>query len=150
MMKSRTQLLTSIGLIIFIFGIALFTFSKKSQETVQTFSGTIGRDCAPWDGAAFTLSIRYDSTSSIIISIWKPPEIKLASTFTIHDETGKIGQAYILSELDPLIPLSGKVFFRRVEPGSSVEGHFNLMDKSGKHFKGQFHAKWNNKPVYCG
>ena len=150
MEKSRTQLLIAIGLVIFLFGIAFFTFSRQKQETAQTFPATIGRDCAPWDGAAFTLSIQYDPTSSILISIWKSPDIKLPAYFRLPNGSGNVGQAYIVSELDPLIPLSGKVFFLRVEPGRSVEGHFDLMDESGKRFNGLFSAEWKNEAVYCG
>ena len=149
-MKSRTQRLIAIGLVTFVLGIAFFTFSKRNQETIQVFPATIGRDCAPWDGGAFTLSVRYDSTSTIIISIWKSPDIKFPTKFSFPDETGVVGHAYILSETDPHIPLSGKVFFRRVDQESPVVGEFDLTDGSGKRFKGQFSATWKNEVVACG
>ena len=130
-------------------GIALF-FSKRHQETIQVFPATIGRACAPWDGGAFTTSVRYDPTSTIVISIWKSPDIKFSTTFSFFGETGNVGQAYILSGTDPLIPLSGKVFFQRVDPQSPVMGEFDLMYRSGKRFKGQFSATWKNEVVVCG
>ena len=149
-MKTRTQRLMAISLVIFVLGIAFFTFSKRDQETIQVFPATIGRDCAPWDGSAFTLSVHYDPTSTIMISIWKSPDIKFPATFSFPDKTGSVGQAYILSETDPLIPLSGKVFFRRVDQETPVLGEFDLTDGSGKQFKGQFNATWNNKVAACG
>jgi hypothetical protein len=149
-MKSRTQPLIAIGLVIFILGIAFFTFSKRNQETIQAFPAAIGRDCAPWDGAAFATSVRYSPTSTIIISIWKSPDIKLPTTFSFPDETSAVGYAYILSETDPLIPLSGNVFFRRVDQESPVAGEFNLTDESGKRFKGKFNATWKHETVACG
>lgn len=145
-MKPR-KLFIAMGLAILVLGIAFFTFPKRDQETTQVFPATIGRDCAPWDGSAFTVSIRYDFASTIAISIWKSPDIKLPSTFSFPDETGGVGEAYILSELDPL---SGKVFFQRVDRESPVEGEFDLRDESGKRFKGKFSAEWEHKPVYCG
>jgi len=149
-MKPRTQLLTVIGLVFFVLGIAFFTFSKRNQEVLPVYPATIGRDCAPWDGAAFTLSVHFDPAYTIIISIWKSPDIKFPSSFKLSDETDGVGQAYILSEFDPLIPLHGKVSFQQVEPGGSVEGVFYLTDESGKRIKGKFNATWKNEPVMCG
>ncbi len=147
-MKSRTFLVIAIGLL--ILGTALFTFSRRNQEPEQIYPGTINRDCAPWDGSAFTVSIPHDSTSTITISIWQSPDIKLPITFSFPDETGQIGFAYILPELDPLQQLSGKVLFRRVDSESPVEGEFNFMTQRGKQFKGKFKAEWGNQTVMCG
>jgi hypothetical protein len=149
-MKSRTQPFMAISLVLLVLGITIFTFPKRDQEKMRFFPATIGRDCAPWDGSAFTVSIRYDSASTIRISIWQSPDIKVPSTFSFPDETGRVGQVYILSDLDPMIPLSGKVFFQRGDRESPVEGEFVLMGENGKRFKGKFNAKWENKVVYCG
>lgn len=149
-MKSRTQFFVVIGLLIVIFSITWISLSTRNQEPTQVFPATINRDCAPWDGAAFTVSIPYDSTSTITISIWQSPDIKLPITFSFPDETGQIGFAYILPELDPLQQLSGKVLFRRVDSESPVEGEFNFMTESGERFKGKFEAQWGNEIVYCG
>ena len=149
-MKSRTQRLIAIGLVILVLGIAFFTFSKRNQETIQVFPATIGRDCAPWDGMAFTLSVRYAPTSTIIISIWKSPDIKFPTAFSFPDETGVIGHAYILSGTYPFARLSGEVFFRRVDQENPVVGEFDLTDENGIRFKGQFSATWKNEVVACG
>ena len=147
-MKSRTLFYMAIGFL--ILGIAWFIYSSRSQEPVQVFPATINRDCAPWDGAAFTVLIPYDSTITISLSIWQLPDIKLPVTFTFPDETGQIGSAYILTELDHLQELDGEVSFTRVEEGIPVEGEFNLTNESGKQFKGRFEAEWGNQVVYCG
>ena len=117
---------------------------------MQVFPATINRDCAPWDGAAFTVSIPYDSKSKVTISIWQSPDIKLPFTFSFPDETRQIGFAYILPELDPLEELTGKVTFWRVEQDVPVEGEFDFMTQRGKHFKGKFKAEWGNQIVMCG
>ena len=95
MTKSRTLFCVTIGLL--ILGIALFTFSTRNQEPVQIFPATINRDCAPWDGSAFTVSIPYDSGSVIYISIWQLPDIKLPAKFSFPDESIRIGNATYLT-----------------------------------------------------
>jgi hypothetical protein len=140
----------AVGLLMLLFGITWFTFSARSQESLQLVPAIVNRDCAPWDGAAFTVSIPYNTTSTIMISIWQAPDIRLPITFSFPDETGQIGFAYILPELDPLQQLSGKVRFRRVDGESPVEGEFNLLTEAGRKFKGKFEAKWGNQIAMCG
>ncbi|MCI0554265.1 MAG: hypothetical protein L0287_25230 [Anaerolineae bacterium] len=149
-MKARTRFLIVVGLIILVLSIAWYTYPKRNQEPAQVFPATINRDCAPWDGAAFTLSIPTEDGIIIYVSIWQSPDIKLPVTFTFPDETGQIGFAYIIPDLDPLQQLSGEVFFWRVEEGIPVEGEFNFTTESGKQFKGKFKAEWGDQVVYCG
>ena len=147
-MKNRILLYFVIGLL--LLGMALFTYSSRNQEPMQIFPATINRDCAPWDGAAFTVSIPVEDRIILYISIWQSPAIKLPVTFTFPDETGQIGLAYTLPELDPLQQLSGEVFFWRVAEGVSVDGEFSCTTVSGRGFKGKFEAEWGNEVVYCG
>ena len=147
-MKRRTQFF--IAVILLIFGIAWFTFSNQKREPEEAFLATVNRDCAPWDGGAFTVFIPTDDGIIIHISIWQSPEIKLPVRFAFPDESRQIGSAYILTELDPLQQLSGNVSFRRVEEGIPVEGEFDLTTESGQQFKGRFKAEWGNEVVYCG
>jgi hypothetical protein len=148
--KSRILHYAAIALSALAFVIFWFGCSIKDQENTKVFPATINRDCAPWDGAAFTMSFRYDPITTITISIWQSPDIKFSSTFSFPDETGQVGYAYVLPELDPLQQLSGKVFFWRVEQGYPVEGEFDLITDSGHQFKGKFMAEWGNEIVYCG
>lgn len=145
-MKPRTQFLIVIGLITLILGVTWYSFSRRNLEPAPIFPATINRDCAPWDGAAFTVLIPYDSMTTISISIWQSPDIKLPVTFSFPDDTGQIGFAY----LHPENPLSGKVSFLRVEEARPVEGRFDMRDESGKQFIGKFKAEWDNGAVMCG
>ena len=149
-MKARTQFLIVVGLIILILGITWLSYSARNQESVEVFSATINRDCAPWDGTAFTVLIPYDSTTAISISIWQSPDIKRPSSFSFPDETGQVGFAYILPKLDPLQQLNGEVSFWRVKEGLPVEGEFNFKTERGQQFKGRFKAQWGDQVVYCG
>ena len=148
MMKSRTLLFIAVGLL--ILGIGWYVFSAQNQEPTQIFPATVNRDCAPWDGSAFTVSIRYDPTTTITIYIWRSPDITIPTTFTFPDDTGQIGTAYILPELDPLQQLSGTIFFWHVEEQNPVEGRFELVTETGQRFEGQFEAEWENQMALCG
>ena len=149
-MKSRTQYFILIGLIVFILGIALFTFSTRDQEPAQVFPATVNRDCAPWDGSAFTVSIPYEAGSVINISIWQSPDIKLAVKFSFPDETMRIGNATYLLRFSYSVQLTGTVFFWRVDMESPVEGEFDFLTEAGQRLKGKFKAEWGNEIVYCG
>lgn len=145
-MKPRTQFLIVIGLIVLILGVTWYSFSRRNLEPAPIFPATINRDCAPWDGAAFTVLISYDSMTTISISIWQSPDIKLPVTFSFPDDMGQIGFAY----LHPDNPLGGEVSFLRVDEAGPVEGRFDLRDENGRQFNGEFFAEWGNKVMYCG
>jgi hypothetical protein len=147
-MKNRILLYFVIGL--FLLGMALFTYSSRNQEPMQIFPATINRDCAPWDGGAFTISIPMNDGMIIHTSIWQSPDIKFPVTFSLPDETGQIGIAYILPEPDPLQQLSGEISFGRVAEGIPVEGEFSFTTVNGRGFKGKFEAEWGNEVAYCG
>lgn len=148
MMKSRTLFFIALGLL--ILGIGWYTFSARNQEPAQIFPATVNRDCAPWDGSAFTVSIHYDPTTTLTIFIWEAPDINIPTTFTFPDDTGQVGTAYILPELGPYQPLSGTVFFWRVEEQNPVKGRFEFITETGQRFEGQFAAEWENTIALCG
>ena len=139
-----------VGLIILILDIAWLTYSTRNQKPVQVFSATINRDCAPWDGAAFTVSVPMEDGTSIKISIWQSPDIKHPIKFSLPDETGQIGVAYIPTNLNSFQELHGEVSFQRVEEGMPVEGEFSFTAESGEQFNSRFKAEWGNQVVYCG
>lgn len=147
-MKSRTAFVITIGLL--ILGIAVFTFTTRNQEPAQVYPATINRDCAPWDGAAFTVSIPMDNGAIINISIWQSPDIKRPATFSFPDETGQVGNTVYLQPSGEYEQLSGKISFQRVEEGKPVEGEFSFTSGRGEQFNGKFKAEWGNLTVMCG
>ena len=149
-MKTRTQFFMIVSLIILILGVNWLSYATRNEEPAKVLSATINPDCAPWDGGAFTVSIPVDVTTTIMISIWQSPDIQHPIAFTFPDESGQTGFVYILPEIDPLQPLSGEVFFGRVEQGLPVEGEFNLTTERGEQFNGRFKAMWGDQVVYCG
>ena len=149
-MKPRTQFLTALALLLFLLGVTWFSFSARHQETLQTFPATVNRDCAPWDGSAFTVSIPMNDGAALSISIWQAPDIKLPVTFSFPDDTGQIGNASYQLASGEYEQLSGTVSIKHVEAGSSVEGRFDLVTVAGQRFEGQFKADWKDTFILCG
>lgn len=152
-MKPRTSLLLlSILILIALGGIYYVFTSLSNQEPAQVFPATVNRDCAPWDGAAFTVAVRHGSGNVIYITIWQAPDIKFPTTFPMPDdaEAEQDGHAYILPELGPFTPLHGEVSFQGLSVGEPVGGRFRLTSAGGEVFEGRFIAEWGDQVVYCG
>ena len=148
-MTRRIYSLTFISLIKLIAGIALYALARRSQIPEQIFSATINRDCAPWDGSAFTISIPMKG-QGIAISIYQSPEIKLPTAFLFAEDTLSTGNALLILPLGSPQQLTGKVSFQKVAQDTPVQGQFDLVTNSGEHFKGRFSAEWKNEIVLCG
>ena len=138
----------AIGLL--ILGIAIFTFSMRDQEPTQVFSATVNRDCAPWDGAAFTVQIPWHGGDIINISIWKSPDIKFPTTFSFPDNTGQIGNVILIRPVGLPDPLTGEVWFDSVSEEKVVDGGFRLKGERGDLFEGRFAAEWGSQVALCG
>ena len=110
-MKSRTTLY----LLIVFFFIALdgifFYYSQPRQEPARVFPAKVNRDCAPWDGSAFTVQIPLNEGTVLDISIWRTPEIKVPITFSFPDHSGQAGNAILISHVGLPERLTGKVIF---------------------------------------
>src|SRR6266542_5274575 len=142
-MKSRILLYIAIGFL--ILGIAWLVFSTPEQEPSQVFAATVNRDCAPWDGAAFTVKIPMNDGTMISVSIYQSPESMLPATFSFPDETGRTGNALLLLPIGEPEELSGKISLPRLEQGVPVEGTFDLLTEKSEQFKGNFKAEWENE-----
>lgn len=149
-MKPRYQFILIVGFVIVILAIAWYTFPGRNQAATQTIPATLQRDCAPWDGAAFTVSIPLKRGDSISISIWQAPQLTSPKTFSFPDETGQVGNASLMHSTGTAEQLSGKVTFSSLKEGSPAEGRFELSTGTGQRFAGEFHAEWDDRIVMCG
>jgi len=150
MTKPRNQFFIIIGLLILLLGIAWFTFPKQDQGPAQILPASINRDCAPWDGSAFTVSIPMSDGAVIDISIYQSPDIKFPVTFSFPDETGQVGNVMVRSASGEYEALSGEARFEGVSVDNVVEGRFNFTTEGGGQFTGKFIAEWRSEIVYCG
>src|SRR5689334_8915421 len=131
-MKSRI-LPSGIIIVLILFVLVLWlTYTAGDQGNTMVLDAIVNRDCAPWDGSAFTVSIAYDPISSIEVSIWQSPNIKGAVTFFFPDKTGSVGNAIYRSQFGLTQPLKGKVFFSSVSQENPIEGDFNLLAETGQ------------------
>jgi hypothetical protein len=147
-MKSRNLFFAAAALLVMAAAI-LFMLLIRVEEPLSLFPASVDRDCAPWDGAAFTVSILLDK-ETIKISIYQPPYIQRFVRLSFPDKTMSKGHALLLLPVDVPEILTGHVSFQRVEQGMPVEGQFDLSTEAGRHFKGAFLAEWGNEIVYCG
>jgi hypothetical protein len=149
-MKNRILPYVLIVLFAVMAGMIWVIRSMKDQDNMKVFDATINRECAPWDGAAFKVSIPYEAGSVIEISVWRSPDIKSPTAFTFADQNGKTGDAFYVSLFGTAEPASGIVSFKKVEEDGPVQGEFNLRTDNGYQVQGKFHAIWENKIAICG
>lgn len=149
-MNPRAKFAILVGMIVLLLGVAWYTIPGKNRAVAQTFPATIQRDCAPWDGAAFTVHIPLQTANAISISIWQSPEIPSPRTFSLPDNTSQVGNASLMHSGGLPEQLSGTVSFSSVKQGIPTEGRFELSTESGQQFVGKFQAKWDDQIVLCG
>jgi hypothetical protein len=137
-------------LTVIILGTLWLLSTLEPKKPAQLYPATIDRDCAPWDGAAFTISILGRDAATIHISIYQSPKILHPAIFSFPDETLRKGNVVLLRPAGLPEQLTGKVFFERIEAGKPVEGQFDLISEGGEKLTGKFRAEWGNQVVYCG
>ena len=114
------------------------------------YPAVIQADCAPWDGAAFTLSIPFDTGRLARISIYRAPDLPSRTTFSFPDPTGRVGNAMYQPEFGEPQTASGTVTFYASQTGAPTEGEFDLLTADGLRLRGMFHAEWLANQVLCG
>jgi hypothetical protein len=149
-MKPQTRVLIIIGALILFLGVSFLIFSTRKSGPVQIFHGTVRRDCAPWDGGAFTIQIPVNDEEMIDISIWQSPQILSPAKFLFPDNTMQFGNAILIHTATSSEILTGVVWFEGVSEEKPVEGRFRLKSERGDEFIGQFVAEWNHQIVLCG
>ena len=148
-MTRRVLTISIIGLTLLLVGIAWQAFSSRDPAPEMSFPATINRDCAPWDGSAFTISIPIRS-GSLYISIYQSPDIQHPTTFQFPDDTMSVGNAVLMLPIDSAAQVRGSATLQPVEQGLPVEGTFDLVTETGDQLKGKFSAEWGDEIIYCG
>ena len=138
-----------LGLAFLLVGLAWQAFSMRDSEPENILPATINRDCAPWDGSAFTISIPIQG-GSLYISIFQLPNLQHPTIFEFPDETMTVGKTVLTLPFSPAAPVRGNVRLQRVEQERPVEGRFDLVTETGQQLKGEFIAEWGDDIIYCG
>jgi hypothetical protein len=150
MMKSHSQFFKALALVFVVLGIAVYSYFTTNTEPQPLFSATIHRDCAPWDGSAFTVRIPLENGDMIDISIWQSPDIQFPKTFSFPDDSMQVGNAILIHPIGLPDMLSGNVRFEQVNREDIVRGKFALFNEQGEQFKGAFEAQWDDQIILCG
>jgi hypothetical protein len=145
-------LIIAIGAAVLALGLAGYALRSGRQGAAQVMAATVNRDCAPWDGPAFRLSIPLDRhpEAVILVSIWKSPSLRGRTALTFSDGTDQAGSASLSGTSGQLEPLSGSVVLNGVDEAQPVEGSFDLVTETGSRFTGRFSAAWGDLQALCG
>ena len=139
-----------LGLLLIALGGIWFSIRAETWAPSPVFPAVVERDCAPWDGSAFTVSIQLRDRSRIAISIYRSPEIERPISFSFPDESMSNGDALLVLPVGAPRRLSGEVWFERVHQGTPVEGRFQFRTESWTQLEGRFLAEWGAEIIYCG
>src|SRR5215212_3684922 len=120
-MKPLNLFLLIIGLLTLVLGVAWYVYPERQQEPTPNYAATVQKDCAPWDGAAFSVKIPLDNNDIIDIAIWEAPTIQSEKTFSFLEEPSQAGYANLAHSAELGEQLIGRVSFTPVAPGSPVE-----------------------------
>lgn len=150
-MKSTNLFLLIVGLLTLVIGIAWYIYPGRQQRPAQNYTATIQKDCAPWDGPAFTVAIPMDDGTIVSVSIWhSAEEIKSPLAFQFPDDSGQVGNASLMLQEGMPEELSGTVSFEHFNLESPVGGQFELAKADGQRLSGIFVAEWNEVNMLCG
>jgi len=150
-MKPVYRYLLLISLLAFLLGVAWYISPSRQRASAHAYTASIQQDCAPWDGAAFSVKVPLENGDVIDIAIWEAPSIQFEKTFSFGEEPSQVGYASLAHAVDSGEQLTGTVSFAYVDLDQPVEGEF-VLDTIGsrQHFAGQFHAEWLERTMLCG
>lgn len=122
-------------------------------EAVAT--ARIARTCAPWDGAAFTVSVPAGNgvdpaaLPALQLSVWSSPQFDGERKVVFAEGDDRTGVAMYAETADHATPLTGEATFRQAADGS-IEGTLRLKAADGRRFEQRFHGRLDDRVVMCG
>lgn len=122
-------------------------------EVVAT--ARIARTCAPWDGAAFTVSVPMSdgidaaALPALRLMVWSAPQFERGQTVVFADGDDRTGAAQYAESEDSAMPLTGEATFRQAADGS-IEGTLHLKAADGRRFERRFRGRLDPGAVMCG
>lgn len=123
------------------------------QEAVAV--AHIARTCAPWDGAAFSVSVPLregadpGALPALRVMVWSPPRFEHARTVVFADGDNRTGVAQYAESEERATPLTGEATFRQAADGG-IEGTLRLIAADGRRFERRFRGPLDPGVVMCG
>ncbi len=129
---------------------AACTSVAESPAPTESYRGTIGSGCAPWDAPSTALELEAVEGDAIVsFNLWPSAGIEVPAT-VMFDEAHPIGQgAYCASPGSCAPSQEGKVVLRESSAGG-IEGEWTLVLEDGTRLEGTFLADWRPFHVACG
>jgi len=115
----------------------------------------IARACAPWDGAAFSVSVPLREGAdpaalpALRVMVWSPPRFERERTVVFADGDDRTGVAQYAESEDRATPLTGEATFRQTADGG-LEGTLRLKAADGRRFERRFRGRLDDRRVMCG
>ena len=115
----------------------------------------IARTCAPWDGAAFTVSVSAGSAAdpaalpALQLSVWSSPQFDGERKVVFAKGDDRSGVAFYAETAERSTPLTGEATFRQAADGS-IEGTLRLQAADGRRFERRFRGRLDPGTVMCG
>ena len=134
--------------------LAAVTVARAAQEP-RLSPAIAWRDCAPWDGPAFTVAVGREGATSVDparpwlrISIWQEAGTRHGVTYRFPDTTQKLGAVEYGGTAFPSV--NGTVTFPSAVSEEVVAGSFDFMTPDGRHLAGRFRGGWRPVAALCG
>jgi len=115
----------------------------------------VARACAPWDGAAFSVSVPLregadpGALPALRVMVWSPPQFEHERTVVFADGDDRTGVAQYMEAEDRATPLTGEATFRQAADGG-IEGTLRLKAADGRRFERRFRGRLDDRMVMCG
>ncbi|MBY0493265.1 MAG: hypothetical protein K2Y23_03520 [Cyanobacteria bacterium] len=133
----------------------LVTASAMAAQEPRPAPAVAWADCAPWDGAAFTIAIGRPGSSKVDpehpwlrIAIWHDPNTRHDAAYRFPDREGTTGAVEYDGTADPSV--TGTVSFPRRGAADDISGSFDFVAAGGRRLAGSFRGKWSPRKVMCG
>lgn len=154
--RANLRRMTSSPVAVAAGGLAVAALTASLLAVQPALSPAVAwRDCAPWDGAAFTVAVGRPGQKDVDraqpwlrIAIWHEASIRNPVTYRFPDTDGKTGAVQYGGTAFPSV--TGTVSFTRAVFGDDLDGSFAFVAPDGQKIVGRFHGRWSPDVAVCG
>ena len=154
----RGSTLKVVGIVVVLGVVAVLMLRTPNMDTAiapaEQYVGTAEEGCAPWDGAAVSLSLSPQKETpfpSVYVNLWTH-EFPSSLSFDEDDESMSEGGGYVSycsQEKECEKAQKAKIKFN--DTGDIVTGTFVLVLQDGQKMKGSYKATWDHTIMaLCG
>jgi len=142
-----------VGIVIVVAILLLRTPGTDTTPPGEQYVGTAEEGCAPWDGAAVSMSLSPQKDTpfpSFYVSLWMqefPSSFSFDGSVGMSEDEGSVSYCPQKQECETV--QKAKITFE--DTGEVITGTFNLMLQDGQQMKGAYEATWDDTILaMCG